>query len=216
MTHPTANAGELCGLLAAKPIPMLTWYDDDRIELSGPVLARWISKVDNFLTQEFPFDGDLFHIDLRLSWQRLIWETACRLRGWIPADPEAANLVISTKSEILAPAAKRGQASVALTLAPLELSWPGVLPPGVLDGAAELLGQADTVLEPQSPGRVEVADYSEYAGACVELCSGDPFTVFTQALGLWWYGARIVVIGPGSKDHAERILQQEQVTRHLT
>ncbi|OFP74982.1 hypothetical protein [Actinomyces sp. HMSC065F12] len=47
---------QLVSLLQRQPLPLLTWYDlaaspIQRTELSGPVLARWLSKIANLLME---------------------------------------------------------------------------------------------------------------------------------------------------------------------
>lgn len=47
---------QLVSLLQRQPLPLLTWYDlaaspIERTELSGPVLARWFSKIANLLME---------------------------------------------------------------------------------------------------------------------------------------------------------------------
>ncbi|WP_303048075.1 TIGR03089 family protein [Schaalia sp. Marseille-Q2122] len=74
--------------------PVLTWYGPDRVELGGPVLARWFSKTANLLTHEYtdlyaPSPGASQHmvVDLPSCWQKIIWVSAATLCGWTVTIP---------------------------------------------------------------------------------------------------------------------------------
>lgn len=74
--------------------PVLTWYGSERVELGGPVLARWFSKTANLLTNEYadlfsPAPGVSQHIvvDLPSCWQKIVWVSAATLCGWTVSVP---------------------------------------------------------------------------------------------------------------------------------
>lgn len=80
--------------LYAQSRPVLTWYGSERVELGGPVLARWFSKTANLLTNEYtdlfsPAPGVSQHIvvDLPSCWQKIIWISAATLSGWTVSVP---------------------------------------------------------------------------------------------------------------------------------
>lgn len=74
--------------------PVLTWYGSARVELGGPVLARWFSKTANLLSHEYadlfaPSSGVSQHIvvDLPSCWQKIIWVSTATLCGWTVSVP---------------------------------------------------------------------------------------------------------------------------------
>lgn len=229
MATTSVNTATWCRRLHSANVPLLTYYGEQRIELSGPVVARWVAKIDNLLSAEFPFGGSTFEIRLHPSWQRLLWEQACWLRGWRSnekigeSDPAAdADLVVSADLAELTAAVDCGQVAVAQTLTPLAFEWPGDLPFGVVDAAAELLSQADVPLSPteQSPkwtqktnllGALASGPADELRGRRVLLGARNPETVAKQALQLWWAGASALVIDDDDPNVIARICAQENV-----
>ncbi|SPT53319.1 Uncharacterised protein [Actinomyces bovis] len=127
----------------------LTWYDPvERIELSGPVLGKWLSKVAAMVTIEAGNGNDfglpVVHLALPVHWRMIVW--ACgtwRAGGTVelgtPAS-DAVGLSVASAPEHLLPSAA---AQVLLPLPSLALRWPGELPPLVLDGAADLMTYPD-------------------------------------------------------------------------
>lgn len=80
--------------LYAQIRPVLTWYGSERVELGGPVLARWFSKTANLLTNEYtdlfaPSSGASQHIvvDLPSCWQKIVWVSTATLCGWTVSVP---------------------------------------------------------------------------------------------------------------------------------
>lgn len=85
--------------------PALTWYGPERVELGGPVLARWFSKTANLLTNEYtdlfsPAPGDSQHIvvDLPSCWQKIVWISAATLCGWTVSVPARQELFAHEES----------------------------------------------------------------------------------------------------------------------
>ena len=69
--------------------PALTQYGQERVELGGPVVSRWLAKIANYLTNELA--ADLFgtgeatptRIYTTLQpWQDTLWQIAARAMGW--------------------------------------------------------------------------------------------------------------------------------------
>lgn len=194
--------------------PLLTWYSEGRVDLSGPVLARWLAKVDNYLDAEFPFGGGTFHLALPDCWQRTIWEAGALLRGWEPAaDPLAADLVISDDASVLEQAGAAGLVAVAQPTDPLGLQWVGALPPGVVDAPGELLSQSDDPLASLDTGPLWAIESTLLAGLEVP-----PGRVFVQApntrqlLQLWWNGGSALVIDNWEADQkrTRALMRQER------
>lgn len=64
--------------------PRLTWYgaDDERVELSGRVLANWVTKAANLLTEEADVSpGSRVLLDLPLHWRAAVWALATWTAG---------------------------------------------------------------------------------------------------------------------------------------
>ncbi|WP_165218726.1 hypothetical protein [Schaalia sp. ZJ1691] len=83
---------QLLGDLSSRRIPVLTVYSHERVELSGPVVARWLAKIANLIGEEL--GADLFGSTSPLGesrprlyaplvlWQRVLWELSARFMGW--------------------------------------------------------------------------------------------------------------------------------------
>lgn len=58
MLPPMTSLNGLIATLSAQPGPVVTVYSHERVELSGPVVARWLAKIANLLGTEL--SNDLF------------------------------------------------------------------------------------------------------------------------------------------------------------
>jgi len=133
--------------------PRLTWYGDggERVELSGAVLANWVTKAANLLVEELDAGPGLrVRLDLPGHWRSLVWALAVwrvgacvvvpgAVGGGGPHD-EPADVVVTTHP----PGAPAGAAVVAVALPALARRFDGALPPGAIDGTA-VLGYGDTL-----------------------------------------------------------------------
>ena len=64
--------------------PRLTWYgpDDERVELSGRVLANWVTKATNLLAEEGEVEpGSRVLLDVPVHWRALVWALATWCAG---------------------------------------------------------------------------------------------------------------------------------------
>lgn len=64
--------------------PRLTWYgpDDERVELSGRVLANWVTKATNLLAEEGEVEpGSRVLLDVPAHWRALVWALATWCAG---------------------------------------------------------------------------------------------------------------------------------------
>ena len=112
--------------------PALTQYGQERVELGGPVVSRWLAKIANYLTNELA--ADLFgtgeptptRIYTTLQpWQDTLWQIAARAMGWevldtrrpLPGDLFVTNILGSEASH----AKERYWAGWARTCAPVPL-----------------------------------------------------------------------------------------------
>lgn len=74
--------------------PRLTWYgpNDERVELSGRVLANWVTKATNLLVEEGDVEpGSQVLLDIPVHWRALVWALATWCAGGelvLPAEDE--------------------------------------------------------------------------------------------------------------------------------
>lgn len=123
--------------------PRLTWYGDggERVELSGAVLAQWVTKAANLLVEELDAGpGHRVRLDLPGHWRAVVWALAVWRVGAcvVVGDDEPADAVVTPR-----PAAHPGTV-VAIALPALARRFDGSLPAGAVDGAA-VLGYGDTL-----------------------------------------------------------------------
>lgn len=120
--------------------PRLTWYGDEgeRVELSGAVLANWVTKTANLLVEELDAGpGFRVRLDLPGHWRAVVWALgvwrvgACVVAG--APDGRPADTVVTTR-----PSSHPGAVPVAVALPALARAFPGELPPGAVDGSAVL------------------------------------------------------------------------------
>lgn len=155
--------------LAGIPSPRLTWYGEQRIELSGQVVSNWVIKTQNLLAGDLAAEpGGLLTLGLGLSWRDLLW----RIAGWglglsvkSLTDSAAANQELAVNPDLVACAVATpeigscfldaGIETYLVSLSPLAWRYPGALPAGFLDGNREVLSQADQLLYPL-PGATRV------------------------------------------------------------
>ncbi|WP_152192660.1 TIGR03089 family protein [Georgenia satyanarayanai] len=77
--------------------PRLTWYGpaDERVELSGRVLANWVTKATNLLVEEGEVEpGSRVLLDVPVHWRALVWALATWCAGGelvLPAEEDEAD-----------------------------------------------------------------------------------------------------------------------------
>ena len=158
--------------LAGIPAPRLTWYGEQRIELSGQVVSNWVIKTQNLLAGDLAAEpGGVLALGLGLSWRDLLW----RIAGWglgltvkSLTDSAAANQELAANPEVVACAVTNpeigacfrdgGIETYLVSPSPLAWRYPGALPEGFLDGNREVLSQADQLLYPLSGESLALAD----------------------------------------------------------
>lgn len=221
--------------------PALIWYgpDGERIELSGKVLDNWVAKTANFLVDELDAEpGMRLRLDLPVHWKSLVWalagwQTGCTV-VWDPTGTGAPAAVTVTS----APGnAVRGTV-VAVALGALDLAFPGELPPGVVDYAADVRSYADTYIEDAVPGpgvpalevhggtaAVLLKETVPYASLPAEApaaaapgvllaSSTDLPLVLEAALQMWASGGAVLLTAEGVQPSA-KVLESERVTKRL-
>lgn len=157
----------LLARLAAASQPRLTWYgpDDERVELSGPVLDNWVTKTANLLVEEYEAGpGSEVFLDLPVHWRSVIWAMATwRVGASTALDGNAlrSDVVVTDRPE-----AHEGANVVAVALPALARSFDRPLPPGAVDATAAVMTYGDVLTfmpepDPAAPavrtGEAEVA-----------------------------------------------------------
>lgn len=230
--------------------PLLTWYgaDGERVDLSARVLGTWVAKTVDLLVEEADAGpGTRVALDLPVHWRTLVWALATwtagaevlPLRTPIPSSPSgrppsSADVVVTADPGT---AGGTGAVVVAVPLPALALRWPGALPAGVLDGAADLLGRPDALgwLPPTDPGAPALLDVAHadllaharaHSGAASwpdapRVLLGATTTlpdvlpdVLLAALAVWAAAGSVVLRGPGAPS-PEHVAVVERVTAGL-
>lgn len=146
---------DLLTALAAEGRPRLTWYGEERIELSGAVLVNWVTKTTNLLVEEYDVGpGSRVLLDLPPHWRTVVWALATWRAGGavdLPrgTGPVAADVVVSDSPERHASAPDL----VAVALPALARSFDGPLPPGATDAAGAVMTYGDALgpVRPAAP-----------------------------------------------------------------
>ncbi|SNU02692.1 TIGR03089 family protein [Ruaniaceae bacterium KH17] len=202
----------LLAQLAASTSPRLTWYADggaERVELSGRVLVNWIVKAANLLDDEGVDEANTVGVDLPVHWRAAIWSCAAWLRGARVRFREEgleiseADVIITDDPEFWADGL---ETVIAVPLAPLALSWPGELPAGVLDGAADLMAQPDVLISPTTESPYDEADGGRVA---IRPTSN---SWISRAIARWASGGSVVILHDLDDATAARLSTQEAAT----
>jgi uncharacterized protein (TIGR03089 family) len=171
-------ASVLAEILRSDPArPRVTFYEDtpgptqgERIELSGKVLANWISKAGNALQDEYDLGpGSVVRLSLPPHWRALYWAFAVwSVGGTVDLVGDAApNLLICEDPEMTAGLEpRRGPATgdvVLVTLAALARAHTGPVPAGAMDEARELATYGDQFAAVADPAPDDLALISEGA-----------------------------------------------------
>lgn len=212
--------------------PRLTWYgpDSERVELSGRVLDNWVAKTSNLLQDELDAEpGMRLRLDLPAHWKSVILALAAWQLGMEVVFDDAEAELLATADPGPGAAAGGFDAVLAVSLPALAMRWPGELPTGVLDYAAEVRSHGDFFMphidpEAQRPA-VRTADGTSHAhGALLDdfaaeheaglrllVPAADGLeTALAQSLGSWKADGSVVLVHPdvevtGKLRSAERI-----------
>jgi uncharacterized protein (TIGR03089 family) len=171
VAHPPSTqplpAELLARLLASDAArPRLTWYDDEpgdtageRIELSGRVLANWVSKAANLLQDDAAAEpGTTVGIDLPAHWRSVYWALATWSVGATVVLGESATGADVLVTDSPERAAAHGGDTVLVTLAALARANPRAAEaPGAVDEARELSTHGDVFSPMADPERADVA-----------------------------------------------------------
>lgn len=127
--------------------PRMTWYGEggERIELSGAVLANWVSKTTNLLVEEFDA-GPGVRVGLALSahWRTVVWALAAWRCGACVAVGDGAGSadVVVTDRPWSYPEASQ---LVAVAIPALARRFDGELPAGAMDAAGAVMTYGDAI-----------------------------------------------------------------------
>jgi uncharacterized protein (TIGR03089 family) len=224
--------------------PRVTFYENtagpsrgERIELSGKVLANWVSKAGNALQDEYDLGpGSVVRLSLPPHWRSLYWALAVwsvgaavdLVGGPIP------DLLISNDSHAIAARVEPARGDVVLvTLDALARAHPGPVPAGAMDEARELATYGDQLVVLADPGPNDLAlltDDSQTpyqsvvpqrdwpASSRVNL-AGDLGQVLESTLAAWAVDGSVVLTRNGWHAGGEPLperLASERVTLDLT
>lgn len=232
---PTLPASALLARLRSghSSSPRLTWYgpDSERVELSGRVLDNWVAKTSNLLQDELDAEpGMRLLVDMPAHWKSVVWSLA----GWqlgmevILTDGgarQAADIAVTAE-----PATDREATSiVAVALPALAMKWPGELPRGVIDYAAEVRSHGDVFMAHQEgvpasaavsagntayPHAALLTDFAvaQRDGVRLLVPAGDGLEqVLARSLGAWAADGSVVVVHP-AVDVTDKLLTTERVS----
>ena len=237
-------ASVLAEILRSDPArPRVTFYEDtpgptrgERIELSGKVLANWVSKAGNALQDEYDLGpGAVVRLTLPPHWRALYWAMAVWSVGGVlelAGGPTPDLLICDDPS---APAARLNPAPtdvVLVTLGALARAHPGPVPAGAMDEARELAtfgDQFSATAEP-SPGDLalitsrthlayrSVVPQRDWAPGVRVNLAGDLTRVLESTLAAWAADGSVVLARNGQDAGGERQperLASERVTLDL-
>jgi uncharacterized protein (TIGR03089 family) len=216
--------------------PRLTWYgpDAERVELSGRVLDNWVAKTSNLLQDELDATpGMRVRLDLPAHWKSIIWALAVWQLGMeVVLDSNSDSDIDS--ADVLATAAPEDaepgfDAVVAVPLPALAMKWPGDLPAGVIDYAAEVRSHGDVFMahedpDPQHPAlRNPAGDPVRHADLLESFAAGHEAgarllvradegleSALANALGAWKNDGSVVLVH-GDVELTDKLLAAERV-----
>lgn len=214
---PVPDVASLLARLAADGgRPRLTWYGDDgeRVELSGAVLANWVSKTVNLLVEEFDAaPGTAVVVDLPVHWRTAVWTLAAWRTGATVALPDAAvagpDVVVTDTPERWA---DDGADLVVVSLPALARRYDGELPPGAIDAASAVMTYGDVIgwvpdVDPDQDALVTAAGAVGHKGLVPEPGNGARVLVdgrgavadvLRELLGIWAGGGSVVLTSAGT------------------
>ncbi len=137
--------------LATREHPALTWYgpDHERVDLTGKTAANWMIKAANLLSLELSSEpGTTIWLDLPAHWRSLVWAHAAWCTGArVSFTGDDADAAITASPG----PAHRDLETVVIALPALARRVED-LPPDAIDGAADLMSQADAFVLPPAGG----------------------------------------------------------------
>ncbi len=222
--------------------PRVTFYEDtpgptrgERIEISGKVLANWVSKAGNALQDEFDLGpGSVIRLALPPHWRALYWAMAVWSVGAAVSCAGAGSPeLLVCDDPALATGLEAAPGDVVLvTLGALARVHPGPVPAGAMDEARELATYGDQLVAVTDPAPDDLALLTDHARTPyrevvrppdwpartrVNL-AGDLPAVLSSALAAWAVDGSVVLTRngelAGGEPQPER-LASELVTLNL-
>ena len=214
--------------------PLLTYYEPAtgaRTELSAVTLLNWVDKTSHLLDELGVQPGDAVRLALAEEapgqWVTAVWELACWQVGAVVAVDHPAGAALVVTGPDWAAHVEAGVDVVACSLHPLGLPLSARLPPGDLDYALEVRGQADVYPAAPQSGLAPAWSDPERRLSQAQLIALDAGPAGTRRLvrpdGPWptaveavlrpllGGGSAVVVAGPVTEDQLARIRQDERV-----
>ena len=228
---PSISIADLLARLRPDSSPCLVWYGPagDRVELSGRVMDNWVAKTANLLAEELDV-GEGTTVGLRMDphWRSLVWALAAWQAGAtvrLDAAGPAPDVLVSADPELLSGDSTH---QVLVALGALQLRWPGELPDGVLDYAAEVRSYADAYLGLDTLAADGVALEYDGGGLTFGQLLGQPAParnllvsaqtawpeVLREALSTWQGGGTVVLVH-ADVEVTQRLLDSERVSARL-
>ena len=228
-------ASVLAEILRADPArPRVTFYEDtpgptqgERIELSGKVVANWISKAGNALQDEYDLGpGSVVHLSLPPHWRALYWAFAVWSVGGtvdLVGGP-TADLLICQDRDLAARLEPTPGDVVLVTLAALARVHNGPVPAGAMDEARELATYGDQFAARADPAPDDLALITERAHTAYRSVvpgrdwppksrvslAGDLAQVLESTLAAWAVDGSVVLARNGQNAGGEA--QPERLT----
>lgn len=212
--------------------PRLTWYgpDAERVELSGRVLDNWVAKTSNLLQDELDAEpGTRLRLDLPAHWKSLILALSAWQLGLEVVLGDADAELLATADPGPGAAAGAFDVVMAVALPALAMRWPGDLPTGVVDYAAEVRSHGDVFMphvDPEASRRaVETAAGTAHThaelldgfaaahgqGPRLLVPAGDGLeAALANSLGAWMSDGSVVLVHP-DVDVTEKLLSGERI-----
>jgi uncharacterized protein (TIGR03089 family) len=158
----------LADILRSDPAgPRITFYEDtpgptqgERIELSGKVLANWVSKAGNALQDEYDLGpGSVVRLALPPHWRALYWAFAVWSVGATLdlAGGSKADLLVCDDPDLAATLPRPPGDVVLVTLAALARVNPGPVSSAAMDEARELATYGDQFVARAAPAPHDLA-----------------------------------------------------------
>lgn len=201
--------------------PRLTWYgpDSERVELSGRVLDNWVAKTSNLLQDELDAGpGMRLRLDLPAHWKSMILALAAWQLGMEVVLEAGEAELLATEVPEAAPDSSAFDAVIAVPLPALAMRWPGELPVGVVDYAAEVRSHGDVFMahqDPEGSGRAIISSAgtahphsglltgfaaTHDTGVRLLIPAGDGLeAALVQSLGAWGNDGSVVLVHPDVK-----------------
>jgi len=218
--------------LSSRPHPCLTWYggEGERVDLSGKTGANWIIKAANLLSMELACEpGFKVWLDLPAHWRSLVWAHAAWCLGAeVTLVGEDADIAITAT-----PNDAHAQLETVVIALPALARRVEDLPADAVDGAADLMTQADDFMFPpegspedetgfgltqqallaalpelrhsSSAAVAQAGDSAGLAGRRVLLAGATLPVLLSQVSPVWAAGASVVIAGDDSVAEAEGV-----------